>query len=313
MKYFKFGSFCKSVFLMTLVTCLSPSVLSAQNNLIVQQNVGNQQQVKEEQGGYYINGISTKEDIGGVEVSRGIRVSNISLSGDYRIKFRNYNNIPVSVIYEFEVCNGTKLTGTIVLDAGEEKETSDDYCGPCNFKLITRSFTSNSTQQRGQYFGIQTPNNTVPAQSAGTFKLGYIETVNLMEYVPGFQNAQEKMKLRTKEFEAEFNQMQQELQSKIEQYQLNSKNGVNEAQLKIQQDELTKLDQKIKQFRESATHTLSQYQANLMIPIQERLIEAIKQAAKQHGAQAVFEKNTCLYFNDDSCIDLSVTVKELLR
>ncbi len=80
---------------MALLTCLSPSVLSAQNNLIVQQNAGNQQQVKEEQGGYYINGISTKEDIGGVEVSRGIRVSNISQSGSYRIKFRNYNNIPV--------------------------------------------------------------------------------------------------------------------------------------------------------------------------------------------------------------------------
>lgn len=298
---------------MTLVTCLSPSVLSAQNNLIVQQNAGNQQQVKEEQGEYYINGISTKEDIGGVEVSRGIRVSNISLGGDYRIKFRNYNNIPVSVIYELTTYGGAKLTGTIVLNAGEEKETSDDYSGPCDFKLIARPFTSNATQQRGQYFEIQTPNNTVPAQSTGAFKLGYIETSNLIAYVPGFQNAEEKMKLRAEEFEAEFNQMQQEFQSKIEQYQLNSENGVSEAQLKIQQDELTKLDQKIQQFRESATHTLSQHQQDLMRPIRERLIEAIKQAARQQNVQAVFEKSTCLYLNDDSCIDLSVTVKELLR
>ncbi len=170
-----------------------------------------------------------------------------------------------------------------MLNAGEEKETSDDYNGPYNFKLIARPFTSNSTQQRGQYFEIQTPNNTVPAQSAGAFKLGYIKTANLIAYVPGYQNAEEKIKLRAKELEAELNQIQQEFQSKYEQFQLNSKNGVSEAQLKIQQDELIKLDQELKQLSESASHTLSQYQENLIIPIRERLIEAIKQAAGQQG------------------------------
>jgi hypothetical protein len=58
-------------------------------------------------GDYFIAGISTKEDIGGVEVSSQYR------DNRYRLVFENYNNFPVSVIFEFkDNIHSGKLTGT---------------------------------------------------------------------------------------------------------------------------------------------------------------------------------------------------------
>jgi hypothetical protein len=62
---------------------------------------------------YRINGISTAEDIGGVEATGFID----------GIRFVNYNNFTVTVIYEAEVSGGRgKRTGTTVLQKGETKD-----------------------------------------------------------------------------------------------------------------------------------------------------------------------------------------------
>ena len=55
----------------------------------------------------------------------------------YRLKFENYNNFTVNVLFEAQE-SGAKRTGTIVLNAKEAKETTDTFIDPKNVVLITR-------------------------------------------------------------------------------------------------------------------------------------------------------------------------------
>lgn len=93
-------------------------------------------------GEYFINGISTKEDLGGVEVfpKEGYAATNSTTS----LVFENHNTFPVTVIFEFESggVGGTKQTGTVVLKTGEKKEIPNRFNAPTNYKLIVRKLRS---------------------------------------------------------------------------------------------------------------------------------------------------------------------------
>ena len=94
------------------------------------------QAVKDKTTDFTINGISSKEDIGGVEVSlvdTG-RVHTFtynewtSLSFPlYRVAFENYNDFTVTLTYEFDTDQGIKKSGTMFLRAGESKQIGEDY------------------------------------------------------------------------------------------------------------------------------------------------------------------------------------------
>ncbi|MCL2209756.1 MAG: hypothetical protein FWB89_06330 [Treponema sp.] len=93
---------------------------------------------------YRINGISTAEDIGGVEVSRGTMTgrSNFSQRYYFNLAFENFNSFPVTVIFEITTWQGNKQTGTIVLRPNEKRETLNDYFHPESFVLIVRKMSS---------------------------------------------------------------------------------------------------------------------------------------------------------------------------
>lgn len=122
--------FCVALFLCSLIY--------GQNVVIQTNEIG--RTTTNDDCAYRISGICTTEDIGGVEMAGG------NWSGNNRtLLFQNYNNFPVSVIFEVEIYSGSKLTGTIVLRAGEKKETTDSYHVPKNFKLIARRLDNMST------------------------------------------------------------------------------------------------------------------------------------------------------------------------
>ena len=93
---------------------------------------------KKDDCAYRISGICATEDLGGVEVSKGQYTGN----GYWKLKFENYNNFTVSVIFEYTTVGDRKETGRIVLKANEKKETDDTYYQPSSFKLIARKLTN---------------------------------------------------------------------------------------------------------------------------------------------------------------------------
>jgi len=87
---------------------------------------------------YRISGISTTEDVGGVEIFR----SDCDEGNWCKLEFENYNNFSVSVIFEYATMRGNIKTGTIVLKANEKKKTNDTYPFPTDFKLIARKLSN---------------------------------------------------------------------------------------------------------------------------------------------------------------------------
>lgn len=130
----------KFILLISALTMVATASYS--QNVVIQQNSANPSSQKGDDGAYYINGISTREDIGGVEVSLGDPYGN---SGRF-IKFKNYNSIPVSVIYQLDTDTHKKVTGTIVLQAGEEKQTGQHYYGANNYVLIARPMSTGRSE-----------------------------------------------------------------------------------------------------------------------------------------------------------------------
>ncbi|MCL1850274.1 MAG: hypothetical protein FWF70_02545 [Bacteroidetes bacterium] len=86
---------------------------------------------------YITEFLNIPEDLGGVEVS-ACSVNKRGTDSWCNLKFENYNNFTVSVIYEFDTDGDMKKTGVIVLRANEKKKTNESYFRPNNFKLIAR-------------------------------------------------------------------------------------------------------------------------------------------------------------------------------
>lgn len=116
----------------------------SQNNIIINQSGPATQQNMSASGEIFINGVSSKEDVGGVEVS----VGKYKGQGYNNLYFKNYNNFPVSVsylVYVYENGATVSKTGTIVLNAKESKYSRDSYYKPQDFRIIARKMTA-STQ-----------------------------------------------------------------------------------------------------------------------------------------------------------------------
>lgn len=121
----------------------------AQNSqaIVINQGNGISDQITTRSGEIFINVISSREDIGGVEANI------LTYPGNPfgYLQFKNYNDFPVSVNYEVNARddNGpTQLTGAIVLQAGETKSSATTYIRPTGVKLISRRQNSRNTQSR---------------------------------------------------------------------------------------------------------------------------------------------------------------------
>lgn len=109
----------KRIFLVLAMMVGISAVGVCQNNVNVNVENGT--------NGYkYINGVCSRDDIGGVEVEEyRDRAKYMGGNDSCGAVFTNYNNFRVTVMYEFEYISGqkeySKKSGCIVLDALEKR------------------------------------------------------------------------------------------------------------------------------------------------------------------------------------------------
>ena len=109
------------------------------------------QAIREKTADFSINGISSKEDIGNVEVSLVATGKHKYGAKSYYLSFENYNDFTVTVTYEFSRARDsyktgtgglgftyTKESGTIFLRADETKQIGDGYVAAKDIKMIVR-------------------------------------------------------------------------------------------------------------------------------------------------------------------------------
>ena len=118
----------KKIYILFVLMCLTSSGL-AQNIIIQQNNNSSSQSTIRNSNEYFINGISTSQDIGGVDVEFIDDPENY-YANKY-LRFTNYHNFPVTVIFEVEDYQRggsyKKVTGRITLRANETKTTPNPY------------------------------------------------------------------------------------------------------------------------------------------------------------------------------------------
>ena len=125
-------------FLLVLVAVIGFGMSAFAQNVVIQTNETKSENTDGSKY-YWINGISSKEDIGGVDVET-TRVcpyycyANVTLT--------NYNNFNVTVYYEIKNANGDTQSGSKVLKPNESKKVLDgnvfSYTTGVEVKTITR-------------------------------------------------------------------------------------------------------------------------------------------------------------------------------
>lgn len=128
-----------------LLGLLFTTLCVAQNTVVIQQSTNGSTSQSTNNNAYYIQGIPSTENIGGVDVTTQGNNDPYGNPYLYYVNFKNYRNFPVTVLFEFtyghpKAEDGPFLyEGSITLDAGETKTLSRRYNSPRNFKMIVRA------------------------------------------------------------------------------------------------------------------------------------------------------------------------------
>ena len=145
---------------------------------------------------------------------------------------------------------------------------------------------------------------------ASAQKLGHINSQELLAAMPELKTVQAKLDTLAGQYEAQFANMQEEFNKKIAAFQkdqVTMTDGVRE----FRQQEIAEMEQRIYLFRQTAQEDIQQKQQEYMVPIQQKMSDAIKKVGQAQGCTYVFEAMT-LHFIGSDALDLMPLVKQEL-
>lgn len=141
-------------------------------------------------------------------------------------------------------------------------------------------------------------------------KFGVINTETLMQNLPEMKEVQTQFEAASKKYEDEFQNLQGEFQKKYTEFQ-NMEETTPQTIKDRRIQELQELDQKIQQFRQTASQDLQRQQEQLLAPIQQKVRTAIQSVGAEGSFTMIFENMIPLYTGSD-VIDVTPLVKAKL-
>ena len=121
-------------------------------------------------------------------------------------------------------------------------------------------------------------------------KLGHIETQKLIQAMPEWTAAQKTFEEEQKKVNTELNGLREQFQTKLAEYSEKMKT-YSEAMRATTEEELQGLQQRIQRFQETAMAQLEKTQNDLMQPVMEKALNAIKEVGKENGFTYIFDMN----------------------
>jgi len=133
--------------------------------------------------------------------------------------------------------------------------------------------------------------------SQANAKLGYIDSNELLEMMPGKDSVQTVLQDYGKALENQLQTMYAEYQTKVQDYQANS-NTMSDIIRQTKEKELADLETRIQTFQQQADTDLQEKQVALLQPILDKAKNAITAVAKENGYTYIFDVGTgaFLYF-----------------
>lgn len=131
--------------------------------------------------------------------------------------------------------------------------------------------------------------STVLAQQ----KVGWLDSQEIMKQMPDAVEAQGKLDALVAQWQGEINKLQTQLQQEADDYQ--KRRLILPEQARIQEEnKLSDMQKKVSDLRNQRfgqNGDLFQQQNNIMRPVQERIMQAIQDVAKEEGYDYIFDKS----------------------
>ncbi len=126
--------------------------------------------------------------------------------------------------------------------------------------------------------------------NANAQKIAHINVQKIMTEMPEFKAGQAQLKKLYATYQKEFKEMQDAYQAKLKKYQDESKT-VSEQENQKRVKELMAMEKNISKSQQEIQQEAQKKEADLMKPIQEKLMKAIKDVAKEKGYDYVFDSS----------------------
>ncbi len=121
-------------------------------------------------------------------------------------------------------------------------------------------------------------------------KIAHIDVQKIMSEMPEFKAGQAELKKLYATYQKEFQEMQDAYQAKLKKYQDEAKT-VSEQENQKRVKELMEMEKNIAKAQQDIQAEAQKKEADLMKPIQEKLLKAIKDVAKEKGYDYVFDSS----------------------
>ena len=122
-------------------------------------------------------------------------------------------------------------------------------------------------------------------------KLGYIDSNELLEMMPGKDSVQNAIQSYGKTLENQLQAMYSEYQTKLQDYQANSRT-MSDIIKQTKEKELADLETRIQTFQQQADQDLQDKQMELLQPLLDKAKNAINSVAKENGYTYIFDVGT---------------------
>ena len=145
---------------------------------------------------------------------------------------------------------------------------------------------------------------------ASAQKIGHINSQELLAAMPELKTVQSKLDTLAGQYETQFANMQEEFNKKVADFQKDQATmtaGVRD----FRQQEIAELEQRIYLFRQTAQEDIQKKQQEFLMPIQQKMMDAIKKVGAEQGCAYVMKAMTLHYIAPDA-LDLMPLVKKEL-
>lgn len=153
--------------------------------------------------------------------------------------------------------------------------------------------------------------NTISAQTSE--KIAYINSIELLELIPGKVAASRSISELNQKYKDELAVMQNDYNNKYTDFLANQNKLAESIKLRRMQ-ELYELEQNINRFMKVAQEDVESQEAQLIVPLKEKLKEAVKQVGIEQGFTVIYDMaNPTIAFITPNAIDANPMIKAKLQ
>ena len=145
---------------------------------------------------------------------------------------------------------------------------------------------------------------------ASAQKFGHINTQELFAQMPEVNQIKLKMDTINSQYENQLAMMQEEIQKKMQDYQ-SQEATMPDAVKQIRQQELQEMNQRIQLFYQTAEQDIQKKQQELLTPVHEKMVKAIKVVGDREGYTYIFDSAAMQYIADSASDVMAAVKKEL--